>query len=320
VLMADAPGKVELLESDTEEGAAARAELDDLIRRDTLSEFECPGFQLGYVYRGSPVIAYDDLGPEPEPMLVEYRPTSWPGARLPHVGLAAGSPVYDALGEGFTLLRVGAGAPRAAAMVRAAAAAGVPLSVVGIAAEDPGDAWDGLPLVLVRPDQHVAWRSGTDPTRQEADDMIATVTGRRWSAAPAVPAIATRTATSAVPSSPVEATSPDGRIRYVVRADGSGVDQRRIHADGTEGAPRAFLTRRVAGEIAVDGTGGVWVCDAVSVTRFDGAARPTHTAQLPDGTRLIGCAGTDGARVLVAAHGPGDAAVVWVIDPTEDES
>ena len=64
----------------------------------------------------------------------------------------------------------------------------------------------------------------------------------------------------------------------------------------------------------------MWVCDATSVTRFDGAARPTHTAQLPGGTRLIGCAGTDGARVLVAAHGPGDAAVVWVIDPTEDDS
>jgi hypothetical protein len=47
-----------------------------------------------------------------------------------------------------------------------------------VSAEDVGDAWDGVPLVLVRPDQHVGWRSRTTPTAEEAEHVIATVTGR----------------------------------------------------------------------------------------------------------------------------------------------
>jgi 2-polyprenyl-6-methoxyphenol hydroxylase-like FAD-dependent oxidoreductase len=179
-LMANAPGKVEDLEAGTDEGAAARAALDGQLRHDTLSEFECPGFQLGYAYRTSPVICYDTLTPEPELMVTDYQPTSWPGARLPHVWLADGSSVYDRLGDGFTLLRAGPDAPGGEALVTAAAAAGVPLTVADVTAEDAGGAWDRVPLVLVRPDQHVAWRSRTAPTSQEADDVIATVTGKSY--------------------------------------------------------------------------------------------------------------------------------------------
>ena len=179
-LMANGPGKVEVLEAGTAEGAAARAVLDKQLRRDTLSEFECPGFQLGYVYRGSPVICYDNLTPEPELMVTDYQPTSWPGARLPHVWLADGSSVYDRLGHGFTLLRVGPDTPGGEALVTAAAGARVPLTVADVATGDAGSEWDGVSLVLVRPDQHVAWRSRTAPSFQEADDVIATVTGKSY--------------------------------------------------------------------------------------------------------------------------------------------
>ena len=41
-----------------------------------------------------------------------------------------------------------------------------------------GDA-PGVPLVLVRPDQHVAWRSRTDPTAEEAHTVLTIVTGQQ---------------------------------------------------------------------------------------------------------------------------------------------
>jgi hypothetical protein len=76
------------------------------------------------------------------------------------------------------LLRVGPSLLDASALVARADASGVPLVVVDVPAEDVGDAWDGVPLVLVRPDQHVCWRSRTAPTAGEAEHVLATVTGR----------------------------------------------------------------------------------------------------------------------------------------------
>lgn len=176
LLMADEPGRRELLESDTDEGAAARSQLAADLRRDTLSEFDCPGFQLGFRYAASPILVDDDLTPEPDVMLVDYTATSYPGSRLPHVWLADGTSVFDQLGNGFTLVRVGA-EDSGATLVDAAASAGVPLSVLDVDPVVVGDSWDGASLVLVRPDQHIAWRSTSDPDRDAATSVLATVTG-----------------------------------------------------------------------------------------------------------------------------------------------
>jgi hypothetical protein len=48
-----------------------------------------------------------------------------------------------------------------------------PLDVDAAAA---GETYDGIPLILVRPD-HIAWRSRTDPTEAEAGRTLARVTG-----------------------------------------------------------------------------------------------------------------------------------------------
>jgi hypothetical protein len=85
--------------------------------------------------------------------------------------------VFDRLGPDFTLLRVGSDAPDGTELVTAAAGLGVPLAVLDIEAATVGDAYDDVPLVLVRPDQHVAWRSCTDPTASEARAVLARVTG-----------------------------------------------------------------------------------------------------------------------------------------------
>jgi hypothetical protein len=80
-------------------------------------------------------------------------------------------------GSGFTLLWIGSCAPTGAALVATAAARAVPLEVVDIDPEAVGDAYDDVPLVLVRPDQHVAWRSRTESTDIEAAAILTQVTG-----------------------------------------------------------------------------------------------------------------------------------------------
>ena len=49
------------------------------------------------------------------------------------------------------------------AMVKAASDLGIPVSVVDITDPRVRDAY-GADLVLVRPDQHIAWRADTEPT------------------------------------------------------------------------------------------------------------------------------------------------------------
>ena len=58
----------------------------------------------------------------------------------------------------------------------AAEAAGVPLTVVRLIDEAALQTL-GMPLLLVRPDGHVAWRGRTSPN--DAPGVLAKVTGRR---------------------------------------------------------------------------------------------------------------------------------------------
>ena len=66
---------------------------------------EMIGAELGYRYAGSPLIADEPGGPEDD--LRKYQPTTWPGARLPHVWLEGHVAIQDRIGRGYTLLRLG---------------------------------------------------------------------------------------------------------------------------------------------------------------------------------------------------------------------
>src|SRR5206468_10715695 len=118
-----------------------------------------------YCYEGSPICAIDDAAPELE--TAEFVPSTRPGSRAPHAWLADGRSTLDLFGEGFVLLRLGADPPDATSLSRAAAACGVPLSATALA--DPDLAvLHGKPLVLVRPDGHVAWRGDEPPADAQA--------------------------------------------------------------------------------------------------------------------------------------------------------
>jgi 2-polyprenyl-6-methoxyphenol hydroxylase-like FAD-dependent oxidoreductase len=149
------------MEADDAAGEALRAEIGASIVEEKTRELISIGGQLGYQYAGSPIVARE--GQEaPVSSLREYKPSSVPGCRAPHVWLDDDTSLYDVFGPDFTLLKLNRDVDTTA-LEAAAADRGVPLTV--IAPEHPELA--GLyetALALIRPDQHVAWRGDSVPS------------------------------------------------------------------------------------------------------------------------------------------------------------
>ncbi len=118
------------------------------------------GLNFGYFYESSPIIAYDDE-PHPAYTMRDFTPSTVPGCRAPHLWLSDGRSLYDALGRGYTLIRLGRTIP-VSGIVEAAAQQGVPLRVLDVDGP-PARALYARELVLVRPDRHVAWRGDEEP-------------------------------------------------------------------------------------------------------------------------------------------------------------
>ena len=130
-------------------------------------EFHSLGLVLGYTYAGSPVDPARGSAGRCVTDTTRYLPAAEPGARLPHAWYPDGSSLYDRLGRGFTLLAPPGGA--GPELARDAARRGIPLT---LAAAPPEYPWREEYL-LVRPDQHIAWRAD-DPAEIDLD----LVTGR----------------------------------------------------------------------------------------------------------------------------------------------
>jgi 2-polyprenyl-6-methoxyphenol hydroxylase-like FAD-dependent oxidoreductase len=141
------------------EADAIRVEIGRRIAAIGNAENESLGIELGYRYDDSPVVCSEDGAP-PSLDPHRYLPTTWPGTRIPSVYLADGRSLFDELGPGFTLLDF-AGADTAA-FEDAAALRGVPLTVRRIEDAHARQICERA-LVLVRPDQHVAWRADRMP-------------------------------------------------------------------------------------------------------------------------------------------------------------
>jgi 2-polyprenyl-6-methoxyphenol hydroxylase-like FAD-dependent oxidoreductase len=128
------------------------------IQRAKRSEFHSLGLVLGYSYAGSPVIQPGSQLPDRHPAdgdVTRYTPDATPGARLPHHWLADGSSLYDWLGPGLTLIGPARDGAPVTALAGQARRRGIPLTVVQA---PPSYRW-GQEYLLVRPDQHIAWRA-----------------------------------------------------------------------------------------------------------------------------------------------------------------
>ncbi|CAI3797382.1 FAD-dependent monooxygenase [Pseudarthrobacter sp. MM222] len=156
------------------------------------SEFDSLGLVLGYSYADSPVVVPDgSTAPAEDP--IRYIPSASPGGLLPHAWLDTTTSVYSSLGAGFTLLAdAGAlgGVPEDQAfrpVLDAAAQRGIPVTVAAVGPADDGtpmaDLWRA-DAVLVRPDQHVAWRGSSAEAAAEALAVAAGWVAQRASITP----------------------------------------------------------------------------------------------------------------------------------------
>jgi 2-polyprenyl-6-methoxyphenol hydroxylase-like FAD-dependent oxidoreductase len=157
----------------TPEGAATRAEMGGRFDVEQRKVTEISGIEAGYRYVGSSIV-WAEPGDGPDPDNPQYVPTTWPGARLPHVWLKDGTAIHDRLGSGYSLLRLGGSAADTPRLAQAIRSRGAPLDVIEFQDEAPRDIY-GCDLLLVRPDLHVVWRGNRAP--KNAERVAAVVTG-----------------------------------------------------------------------------------------------------------------------------------------------
>lgn len=147
------------IEHDSGAGEAARADTARRIQAAVREEAMTFGIQFGVRYEGSPIVLPDGSPPTPD-LPTEYIPVARPGSRLPHVALASGS-IYDELGIGFTLLCIGVSEARVTDTF-ALSELKAPLTVRRIDHDGLAELYEAR-YILVRPDQHVAWRGQEMP-------------------------------------------------------------------------------------------------------------------------------------------------------------
>jgi hypothetical protein len=164
------------IEDDTPAGRKTRDTLAAVADVEQRKSNEMIGAELGYRYVGSPVIC--DVPGGPEHLFRTYEPTTWPGARLPHVWLNDGTAVQDRIPQdGFTILRLNRNGADAAPLAAALREHKAPVGVLEIPDQIARDIY-GHDLLLLRPDLHVVWRGNS---LADVVEIAATATGRRRS-------------------------------------------------------------------------------------------------------------------------------------------
>jgi 2,4-dichlorophenol 6-monooxygenase len=158
-----------------DEGAGVRERVAAAVRGKR-REFCALNLELGYCYEDGALIPDGTPLADREDDVTDFRACTRPGHRMPHALLehdGAQMSTYDIARYGRFTLFVGPDGDWRTIGTEASAAAGVPLDVVtigdGADFADSTGAWerqrevgsDGA--VLVRPDQHVAWRSRGRP-------------------------------------------------------------------------------------------------------------------------------------------------------------
>jgi hypothetical protein len=157
---------------DTPGGQQTRRNLAAVADVEQRKSNEMIGAELGYRYVDSPVICNVPGGPEH--LFRDYQPTTWPGARLPHVWLADGRPMQDCIPDGYTILKLGRTKADARGLQEAIRLHGAPVAVLDAPDRIAREIY-GFDLILLRPDMHVVWRGQTAP--EDAAEIAAIATG-----------------------------------------------------------------------------------------------------------------------------------------------
>lgn len=136
-------------------GEQTRLMVAEQIRATKSAEYFSLDLVLGHQYRDSPVLPTDRDHDRPNDDL--WATTARPGRRIPHVWVNPGVSSLDLVGPGFTVIATDGAAD---ALIRAAADRRVPMTAQG----SEGLATQfGANVIIVRPDQVVAWCGNAVP-------------------------------------------------------------------------------------------------------------------------------------------------------------
>jgi 2-polyprenyl-6-methoxyphenol hydroxylase-like FAD-dependent oxidoreductase len=166
------------IREDSAGGEETRKKLSAVADVEQRKSNEMIGAELGYRYVDSPIICNIPGGPEH--LFREYRPTTWPGARLPHVWLGDGTALQDKIPDGYAILKLAGTKADVSGLERAISAHGAPVRVLDVPDQAAREVY-GYDLVLVRPDMHVVWRGNAAP--EDAGKVAAIATGHAGVAA-----------------------------------------------------------------------------------------------------------------------------------------
>lgn len=139
-------------------------------RRSTGATSEVNAFAPNYA--GSPIVA--GAPGAKSGALGDHAFEARPGHHLAPLPLSSGRNVFEALGRGFTLFAFDADPAALARFREAAEATGLPLTILEDDREGERARYDAA-LVLVRPDQFVAWAGNTAPG--DVDALLRKATG-----------------------------------------------------------------------------------------------------------------------------------------------
>lgn len=153
------------LEAATSEGEQARRLASDYLNGHVRREFNIPGVTFGGRYDQSPLIVTDGTH-APEDAANTYTPSACPGGRPPHAWMPDGSSLFDSFNFEWTLLVLGQATENTEKFVQAAAKHCLDLKVVRHSSSELAQLYEAH-LVLIRPDQIVAWR-GSNAIHAEA--------------------------------------------------------------------------------------------------------------------------------------------------------
>lgn len=165
------------VDEDTDEARCTRAKVHEHYQRHN-GENQDFGIEMDYRYTSPIVIPDQSAHVEPSWTPTQYTPTTWPGSRPPHVFLSSGAAIFDIFGKEWTLLNFAQHADNQEFFADAAKSLSIPLTTVNLANERLAKRLYERDLVLIRPDQHVAWRGNGITTADDAHRVLTQVSGR----------------------------------------------------------------------------------------------------------------------------------------------
>jgi hypothetical protein len=135
------------------------------------------GIEMGYIYESKVIQKPGQEDSRPEWQATSYTPSTYPGIRPPSVLLSDGSALFDHFGKDWSLVTFGEDQSKVQPLLDAAKLLSIPLKHVDLKGEQHAQTLWERNIVLVRPDEHVAWRGNLVESLETAKDILELVAG-----------------------------------------------------------------------------------------------------------------------------------------------